>query len=154
MNVTTLVSFLIGFFILAGAFLCLVATFGVIRLPDVYTRNHAASKAATLGVMFILFGTFLYVYAFIGDFNSRLILGIVFLFMTSPVSGHLINRAAYNSGVKLWDKSVRDDLKEYNKKITKNSSLRLIMGIKKCSKDRLRTLSFHLLRIAWINQIY
>lgn len=122
MNVTTLISFLIGFFILAGAFLSLIATFGVIRLPDVYTRNHAASKAATLGVMFILFGTFLYVYAFIGDFNSRLILGIVFLFMTSPVSGHLINRAAYNSGVKLWDNSVRDDLKEYNKKIAEKSS--------------------------------
>jgi len=117
LNVTVIVNFLIGFFILAGAILCLIATFGVIRLPDVYTRNHAASKAATLGVMSILLGTFLYFYSFEGHFNSRLILGIVFLFMTSPISGHLINRAAYNSGVKLWDRSVRDDLKEYQKKL-------------------------------------
>lgn len=122
MNVSALIDFIIGFFILAGALLCLIATFGVIRLPDVYTRNHAASKAATLGVMFILLGAVLYVYALKGYLNSRLILGIVFVFMTSPISGHLINRAAYNAGVKLWDKSVRDDLKEYNEKIMNKSS--------------------------------
>ncbi|WP_042461668.1 monovalent cation/H(+) antiporter subunit G [Neobacillus dielmonensis] len=119
---TTIVNFIIGFLILAGALLFLIATFGVIRLPDVYTRNHAASKAATLGVMFVLLGTFLYFYSVEGHFNSRLILGIVFLFLTSPISGHLINRAAYNSGVKLWDQSVRDDLKEYHKKMQDDSS--------------------------------
>ena len=123
MNVSVIVDFLIGFFILVGALFCLIAMFGVIRLPDVYTRNHAASKAATLGVMSILLGTFLYFYFYEGHFNSRLILGIVFLFMTAPVSGHLINRAAYNSGVKIWDKSVRDDLKEYNQKKRNKSSI-------------------------------
>ncbi|WP_313802977.1 monovalent cation/H(+) antiporter subunit G [Cytobacillus sp.] len=97
--------------ILIGAFLSLVAAFGVIRLPDVYTRNHAASKAATLGVLTVLLGTFLYFYVEEGHVNSRVILGIVFIFITSPVAGHLISRAAYNSGVKLWDKSVQDDLK-------------------------------------------
>jgi multicomponent Na+:H+ antiporter subunit G len=122
LNVSALIDFVIGFFILTGALLCLIATFGVIRLPDVYTRNHAASKAATLGVMFILLGAVLYVYALKGYLNSRLILGIVFVFMTSPISGHLINRAAYNAGVKLWDKSIRDDLKEYNKKIMNSST--------------------------------
>jgi multicomponent Na+:H+ antiporter subunit G len=121
--VSVIVDFLIGFFILVGALLCLIAMFGVIRLPDVYTRNHAASKAATLGVMSILLGTFLYFYFYEGHFNSRVILGIVFLFMTAPVSGHLINRAAYNSGVKIWDKSVRDDLKEYNQKKRNKSSI-------------------------------
>ncbi|MBZ5752319.1 MULTISPECIES: monovalent cation/H(+) antiporter subunit G [Metabacillus] len=120
---SVIVDFLIGFFILVGALLCLIAMFGVIRLPDVYTRNHAASKAATLGVMSILLGTFLYFYFYEGHFNSRVILGIVFLFMTAPVSGHLINRAAYNSGVKIWDKSVRDDLKEYNQKKRNKSSI-------------------------------
>lgn len=97
--------------ILIGAFLSLVAAFGVLRLPDVYTRNHAASKAATLGVLAVLLGTFLYFYLEDGQVNSRVILGIVFIFVTSPVAGHLISRAAYNSGVKLWDKSVQDDLK-------------------------------------------
>lgn len=116
---SVIVDFLIGFFLLAGSFLCLIATFGVIRLPDVYTRNHAASKTTTLGVMFILLGTFLYFYTFLDHFNSRLLLGFIFIFMTSPVSGHLINRAAYNSGVKLWEKSIRDDLKVYNEQVAK-----------------------------------
>ncbi|CAM3463092.1 monovalent cation/H(+) antiporter subunit G [Cytobacillus oceanisediminis] len=97
--------------IIIGAFLSLVAAYGVIRLPDIYTRNHAASKSATLGVMSILLGTLLFFYVKDGFFNSRVLLGIVFIFMTSPVAGHLIARAAYNSGVKLWDKSVQDDLK-------------------------------------------
>ncbi|PLR79403.1 Na+/H+ antiporter subunit G [Bacillus sp. V3-13] len=104
--------FISGAFILIGAFLSLVAAFGVVRLPDVYTRNHAASKSATLGVMSILLGTFIYFYIEQDHFNSRIILGIVFIFITSPVAGHLISRAAYNSGVKLWEKSVQDDLKE------------------------------------------
>ncbi|WP_163098835.1 monovalent cation/H(+) antiporter subunit G [Peribacillus alkalitolerans] len=100
-----------GVLLLIGAFLSLVTAFGIIRLPDVYTRNHAASKSATLGVMSILLGTFLYFYIEHGHFNSRVLLGILFIFITSPVAGHLISRAAYNTGVPLWEKSVQDDLK-------------------------------------------
>ncbi|WP_141433853.1 monovalent cation/H(+) antiporter subunit G [Bacillus sp. 03113] len=111
-----IIKIIIAALILIGAFLSLVTAFGLIRLPDVYTRNHAASKAATLGVMSILLGTFLYFYVEEGHFNSRLILGIVFIFLTSPVAGHLISRAAYNSGVKLWENSVRDDLKDEKRK--------------------------------------
>lgn len=108
---TEIIRIIIAAFILIGAFLSLVTAFGLIRLPDVYTRNHAASKAATLGVMSILLGTFLYFYLEEGHFNSRLLLGIAFIFVTSPVAGHLISRAAYNSGIPLWEKSVQDDLK-------------------------------------------
>ncbi|MEH6943267.1 monovalent cation/H(+) antiporter subunit G [Bacillus sp. JJ722] len=103
---------IVAVFILIGAFLCLVTSFGLLRLPDMYTRNHAASKAATLGIMSIMLGTFIYFYIEHGHFNSRVLLGILFVFFTAPVSGHLISRAAYNSGVKLWDMSVRDDLKK------------------------------------------
>ncbi|MBP2240474.1 multicomponent Na+:H+ antiporter subunit G [Cytobacillus eiseniae] len=111
-----IIRILIVLFILIGGFLSLVAAFGVLRLPDVYTRNHAASKAATLGVLSVLLGTFLYFYVEEGHFNSRVILGIVFIFVTSPVAGHLISRAAYNSGVKLWSNSVQDDLKRKKSK--------------------------------------
>jgi multicomponent Na+:H+ antiporter subunit G len=116
---TEIIRFIIGFFLIVGSFLTLVTAFGLIRLPDVYTRNHAASKSATLGVMCILLGTFLFFFLEEGHFNSRLILGIIFIFITAPVAGHLISRAAYNSGVALWEKSVRDDLKgkqNYEKK--------------------------------------
>ncbi|WP_071460543.1 monovalent cation/H(+) antiporter subunit G [Bacillus massilinigeriensis] len=113
---TEILKFFIGLTVLTGALLSLVTAFGLIRLPDVYTRNHAASKSATLGVMLVLLGTLLYAYQDTGSFHSRLLLGIAFIFMTSPVAGHLISRAAYNSGVKLWGNSVRDDLAKHRKK--------------------------------------
>ncbi|MCH1625509.1 monovalent cation/H(+) antiporter subunit G [Fredinandcohnia quinoae] len=103
-----------GVIILFGALLSVLSAIGVLRLPDVYTRNHAASKSATLGVLSILLGAFLYFWVEEGYMNARLLLGIVFVFLTSPVAGHLISRAAYNSKVPLWDKSVQDDLKMKN----------------------------------------
>jgi multicomponent Na+:H+ antiporter subunit G len=106
-----IVKMIVILLIMVGVFLNLIASLGVIRLPDVYTRNHAASKASTLGIMSILLGTFLYFYFINDHFNSRILLAIVFFFLTTPVAGHLIGRASYNSGVKLWDKSVQDDLK-------------------------------------------
>ena len=45
---------IIAILVLLGAFLSMVTAFGLIRLPDVFTRNHAASKSATLGIMFIM----------------------------------------------------------------------------------------------------
>lgn len=107
-------------FIIIGALLSLVTAFGLLRLPDVYTRNHAASKSATLGVMSIMLGTFIYFYIEHGHFNSRVLLGVFFVFFTAPVAGHLISRAAYNSGVKLWDKSILDDLKKARQRTKSN----------------------------------
>ncbi|OES46508.1 monovalent cation/H(+) antiporter subunit G [Domibacillus iocasae] len=112
---TAISEVLIAALLLIGALLSVIAAFGVIRLPDVYTRNHAASKSATLGVMCILLATFFYFLVEDGLFSSRLLLGIAFFFITAPVAGHLISRAAYNSGVKMWDQSVRDDLKDKNR---------------------------------------
>ncbi|MGN7453710.1 monovalent cation/H(+) antiporter subunit G [Paenibacillus pasadenensis] len=98
--------------VLFGSVLSLFSAFGLIRLPDVYLRSHAATKSATLGVLFILTGAFLY-YTFVHDVVSvKLLLGIVFVFLTGPVAGHLNARAAYRTGVRLWERSTRDDLKE------------------------------------------
>ncbi|WP_078431261.1 monovalent cation/H(+) antiporter subunit G [Metabacillus halosaccharovorans] len=108
--------FIVGYLILQGAILSLIAAIGVIRLPDVYTRNHAASKSATLGVISILLGLFLQYILIDHHANSRVLLGIIFVFVTAPVAGHLISRAAYNTGVPLWNKSVQDDLAKVRSK--------------------------------------
>ncbi|GGO02672.1 monovalent cation/H(+) antiporter subunit G [Saccharibacillus kuerlensis] len=97
---------------LAGAIFCAISAFGLIRLPDVYLRSHAATKSAALGVLFVLLGAFIYFWVVDGDINAKLLLAIVFVFLTSPVAGHLNGRAAYRSGVKLWGGSVRDDFKK------------------------------------------
>ncbi|MGD6817376.1 monovalent cation/H(+) antiporter subunit G [Metabacillus sp. 84] len=103
---------IIAYLILQGALLCLFASIGVLRLPDVYTRNHAASKGATLGIISLLLGVFLYFLLIQGHFNSRVLLGIAFVFITSPVAGHLIMRAAHNTKVPLWENSVQNDLRK------------------------------------------
>lgn len=103
---------MLGIVVLLGAVVSLISVIGLIRLPDVYLRSHAATKSATLGVLFILNGAFLYFWIFEGHFSIKLLLGIVFVFLTGPVGGHLNGRAAYRSGVSLWKGSVRDDLKE------------------------------------------
>ena len=85
---------------------------GLIRLPDVYTRSHAATKSSTLAVLLTLSGTFLYFWFSEQFISVRVFLGIVFVFLTAPVAGHLIIRAAYRSNVKLADISVEDELYE------------------------------------------
>ncbi|WP_404329722.1 monovalent cation/H(+) antiporter subunit G [Mesobacillus maritimus] len=120
---TGIFEFIVGLFIIIGAIISLVATIGAIRFPDVYTRNHAISKSTTLGVLTILLGTLLYFMFFEGQFNSRLVLAMLFVFMTAPVSGHLIGRAAYNSGIKLADQSVTDELERDRKKMKQSKSI-------------------------------
>ncbi|MFS0727396.1 monovalent cation/H(+) antiporter subunit G [Paenibacillus sp. 1P07SE] len=102
---------IIAILILIGAVLSALSAFGLIRLPDVYLRSHAATKSATLGVLCVLTGGFLYFMLFERLISAKMVLGIVFVFITAPVAGHLIERAAYMSGVPMWQKSVRDDLK-------------------------------------------
>lgn len=99
-------------FILAGAIMAVISAIGVIRLPDVYTRSHAGTKSATLAVLLTLTGTFFYFWLTDQYISIRLILGIVFVFLTAPVAGHLISRAAYRSKVPLTETSVEDELKD------------------------------------------
>ncbi|WP_151734225.1 monovalent cation/H(+) antiporter subunit G [Paenibacillus tengchongensis] len=103
---------LFALLILTGALLSAASSVGLIRLPDVYLRSHAAAKSATLGVLCVLSGAFLYFAFFLDFISAKLLLGIVFVFMTSPLAAHLTSRAAYRSGVPLWNRRIQDDLKE------------------------------------------
>jgi len=109
---------LIGLLVLAGAAIAVLSVFGMIRFQDVYLRAHAATKSATLSVLFVLAAAFLYFALYLDHISVKLLLGIVFVFLTSPVAGHLNGRAAYRSGVPLWKGSVRDDRKRANEKKT------------------------------------
>lgn len=112
MDLSPFVTILICFLLLFGTFFIFSSALGLIRLPDVYTRAHAASKGATLGIASVLLGTFIYFLYFEEELSSSLLLGIIFILLTLPVSGHMIARAAYNSGVPLWNKSIKNDLEK------------------------------------------
>lgn len=90
-----------------------ISTIGFIRLPDVYNRAHALSKSSTLGVLFVLLGTFLFFVFMENYFSIKLFLGIFFVFLTTPVSAHVICRSAYRAGVPLAPISVQDDLRDF-----------------------------------------
>lgn len=111
----------IGLLVLFGALISAVSAFGLIRLPDVYLRSHAATKSSTLGVLIILTSAFLYFMFYVDHVSAKLVLGIIFVFITAPVAGHLNGRAAYRSGVPLWKGSTHDDLRPALEKELKNS---------------------------------
>ncbi|MDE4084008.1 monovalent cation/H(+) antiporter subunit G [Planococcus maritimus] len=109
-SIEILVDILIILLISTGVLFSAVTALGLIRLPDVYTRTHAASKSSTLGVLSILLGTFVHFWFNEGIFNTQMVIAIAFLFITQPVAGHLIGRAAYMTGIKVAEETVRDDM--------------------------------------------
>ena len=98
-------------FLMLGAFFILAGSIGLIRLPDVYCRTHAATKSITLGVTSIMIGSLFYFAAHGLGFSGKNLLTIVFVMLTAPVGAHMIARAAYHFGIPIWEGSVKDELK-------------------------------------------
>ncbi len=99
--------------VLFGVLIMTVGAYGVARLPDTYLKLHAAGKMVFLGAMPLLLAS-----ALIGgnkDVVLRVILIAFFLVVTTPVSAHMVARAAYLRGEKMrpseaLDESGCDDL--------------------------------------------
>jgi multicomponent Na+:H+ antiporter subunit G len=98
-----------GILLITGAAFVLLAAIGLLRMPDLFLRLSATSKAATLGVGLVLLATV----SHFDDISitSRAIAVIVFVLMTIPVAAHMIGRAAYFNGTPLWNGTLRDELK-------------------------------------------
>lgn len=97
--------------VLLGAGLMLLAGIGLQRFPDVLTRANAAAKATGLGLAVLLAGAALA----LSSPRALVVLGLAVLVQlgTSPVSGHVIARAAYRSGAPLWEGTVADELRDF-----------------------------------------
>lgn len=108
MSVTELMTVLGAGFAIVGSLFSLLAAFGILRLPDLYTRMHAASKAGVVGAGLILVGVALASHDY--SVILRAVLGILFLVLTTPVSAHLLARAAYRAGVKPHDSTSINEL--------------------------------------------
>jgi len=83
--------------IAVGSTFLFVGTIGILRLPNVYNRMHATSKAATLGATSIFLAGFVH----FGPRGAGLVslVGIVFLYITAPTGAHMISRAARKMGI-------------------------------------------------------
>lgn len=119
--------------ILIGSVFALTASIGLIRLPDLYTRMHAASKAGTLGSCVMLIA--LAVCANDVAVATRALGGVVFFLLTVPVSSHLLAKTARASGLQLWSGSVVDD---YARAVSSNETndVNVASGAPKRSENR------------------
>lgn len=97
-----------GVLILSGAIFMALGALGLLRLPDLYLRMSASSKAATLGAALALAGGALHFNEF--EVWSRAAAATFFLFLTAPAAAHLIGRAGYIEGVALFGRTHTDEL--------------------------------------------
>lgn len=90
---------IISFFLILGAGFALVGSIGLVRLPDFYTRLHGPTKATTLGLGALLIASMIY-FSSRGEVTLHELLVTLFLFMTAPVSAHLLGKAALHLRVR------------------------------------------------------
>lgn len=99
---------LAAFFVFSGSVITFIAALGVLRLPDFFMRMHAATKAGVVGPSLLLLGA--------GFFDPswatwiKIALAILFLCMTTPIAAHLLSKAGFLGGVRLWEGTSRNDL--------------------------------------------
>jgi len=93
---------------LIGSIFLFLGAVGILRMPDVYNRMQAGTKATTVGSIMTLLG--------IGiahqEWLAKLLLLILFIIFTNPISTHALARAAHFAGIKLTERSIRDNLQE------------------------------------------
>ncbi|WP_047042538.1 monovalent cation/H(+) antiporter subunit G [Vibrio mexicanus] len=106
-----MIDFVVGFFALMGAFLMLLASIGLNRMPDFLTRMHATSKAGALGIGLIVIA-FSIVFWEDTSIVIRSIVVIVFIIVTAPIAAHILARTSYFVGVPVWGGTVKDAIKE------------------------------------------
>ena len=100
---------------LAGAIITLIGSvflflgaLGLLRMPDIFNRMQTGTKATTMGTILFLAGIAL------GHFESmgagKIVILILFIIFTNPLSSHALARAAHHIGISLAKKTVKDDL--------------------------------------------
>jgi multicomponent Na+:H+ antiporter subunit G len=106
--VQELASYIGGLLLLSGAAFSLLAAVGVLRLPDLFTRLHAASKAGVVGGGLVLLAVG--VVSMEAAIWVRAVIGVLFLVLTTPISAHLLARASCLAGDKFYKNTIQNDL--------------------------------------------
>jgi multicomponent Na+:H+ antiporter subunit G len=94
--------------LLMGAALILIGGVGLLRFPDVFMRLSAVTKVMTLGVGCLVVAAAVHFQE--TAVTTRAAVVVVFFFLTSPVSAHMIGRAAYLRKTPLWNRTEFDEL--------------------------------------------
>jgi len=87
-------------FLILGAVFCFLGALGLLRMPDVYNRIQAGTKAVTLGSLSLLSGVALHH----PDWWSKLLVIGLFILLTNPIGSSILARAFHRAGVPIWNK--------------------------------------------------
>ena len=87
--------------IVLGSVFCMIGGIGMLRMPDLFTRAHAAGITDTLGAGLILLGLMTQIE--FGQVTVKLIMVLVFLWVTSPTATHALMKAAFAAGIRASD---------------------------------------------------
>lgn len=98
--------------LITGSLFMLLSAIGVVRMPDLFTRMHAATKVGTVGVSGIVLA--LAVHFEEMKVVAPALLIIVFFLATAPIAAHMLGRVAYKVGIELWKGTVVDEWKRDN----------------------------------------
>jgi multicomponent Na+:H+ antiporter subunit G len=93
-------SVLVAILLILGTLLILIASLGVLRMPDLYTRMHAATKAGTIGLAALLFAVALTIHDL--TVLSRVVGTLAFILLTAPVAAHLLGKSMRARGYQIW----------------------------------------------------
>ncbi len=93
--------------VLIGSVFLFLGSLGMVRMPDLYNRIQAGTKASTLGTILTLAGI---IFLSSGGWVGKLVILILFVLITNPISSHILAKAAHSVKVKLTEKSVTDQL--------------------------------------------
>lgn len=97
---------LISFCLISGAFFMLVASIGIVRFPDIYTRMHALAKAATMGIALLTIAVAIY---YDNVTITSLVIGInIFLLLTAPIATHILGKVVVEQGYAMWQREESD----------------------------------------------
>ncbi len=99
--------------LIIGTFFMFVAAVGLVRMPDIYHRMHAATKGVTLGMMGLLIGAAIFFAmqpgANIINILTKVFLVIIFQFIANPVGAHLLSKAAKIDHAPRWHNYLSDE---------------------------------------------
>ena len=93
-------SLLADAFLLIGALFCFLGALGLLRMPDVYNRIQAGTKAVTLGSLSLLLGVGLRH----PEWWPKLVIVALFILLTNPIGSSTLARAFHRAGVPMWEK--------------------------------------------------
>jgi len=109
-------SFIGQFMVALGSVFLFLGALGLFRLPDVYTRMQAGTKATTLGALSLIIGV-----GFIQpEYLSKTLIIAIFIAISNPISSHALARGSHKAGIKPFSKTNFDAYATMKEKLEDN----------------------------------